>query len=665
MKVLRTGPRYLGLYGIRSTKKLIGLMFLGGFFMVYGYFKYFQEPLYVFMHNDIHSECILPDIDPNDPTIMKFYNWHPPPLVCDPTSTLTVVDDSGFLRFNESVYNPSKTGKLDCVYSIVNLVNDFKVKFEVEVAFDGPVNVPADAFVVRCRSPGGKIVYENIHQKIDRKSREKTRVIKDETDEDFSVLMFGIDSVSRLAAIRKLPKTVKYITETLGGYMFKGYNKVGDHTFPNLLALLTGKTQFGHKHVNIDTDYADNYPFIWYDFEKNGYATMHGEDWPEIATINQVMKMGFDKPPTTHYSRAYWLAMRKIQPMQYTIDQVFMFLESKAMKLRKSSALCYGNRPNHMLIVDYFKQFVHAYKGKRKFAFTWLNELAHNYVNFLEYGDNDFMEFIKWMHVEGHLDKTVLLFFSDHGSRVDEIRNTYVGRIEDRMPFVSIVIPDVLKKKYPAIAENLRANEERLTTTFDTYEAIRDVLHKRYNNLTSNVRANNRAPRAVSIFRRIPKVRSCADAMIPEHYCACFSSQPINKTDPVLKTIADFVLQSINNLLHPVRNRCAKLSLGEIMEARIVTNNLERKADKELKFTLRNWISTPEKQDDKKYLIFLRTTPGNATFESSVVRTTDGRLKIIDDISRTNRYGTQSKCVADRFLKGYCFCTIDEVETVI
>ncbi|XP_060063839.1 uncharacterized protein LOC132544282 [Ylistrum balloti] len=664
MKILGMSSRYFGMFGVRHIKKMVALTFFGGFCMVYSYFKYFQEPLYVFMHNDIHSQCVLPNIDPNDPTIMKFYNWHPPPLVCDPNPTLTFVDDSGLLRFNESVYDPSKTdGKLNCVYSIVTLVNDFKVKFEPETAIEGPVDVPADAFVVRCRNPSGQIVYENVHQKIDRKSKEKTKEIKDESDDNLSVLMFGIDSVSRLAAIRKLPKTVKYIKETLGGFVFQGYNKVGDHTFPNLLALLCGKTQFGFEDVDLDKDFADNYPFIWYEFEKKGYVTLHGEDWPEIATINQVMKAGFEKPPTTHYSRSYWLAMRKIQPMQYTIDQVFMFLESKAMKLRKSSSLCYGNRPNHMLIVDHFKQFVHTYKGKRKFAFTWLNELAHNYVNFLEYGDNDFMEFVKWLHLEGHLNKTVLLFFSDHGSRVDEIRNTYIGRIEDRMPFVSIVIPEVLKKKYPAIVENLRANEQRLTTTFDTYSALRDVLNNKYENLTDEVRTDT--PQAVSIFKRIPKVRSCADAKIPEHYCACYSSQAVNKTKPILKVIANFVLQNINDFLLPVRNKCARLSVASIMEARIVKNNLERKADQEIKFTLRNWISSPEQRDNTKYLIYIRTTPGNATFEASVLRSPNGNMKIMDDISRTNRYGNQSACVADRFLKGYCFCTVDEVATVI
>jgi hypothetical protein len=52
--------------------------------------------------------------------------------------------------------------------------------------------------------------------------------------------MFGLDSVSRLAAIRELPKTLKYLETNLGGYVLKGYTKVADTTLPNLAPVMTG-----------------------------------------------------------------------------------------------------------------------------------------------------------------------------------------------------------------------------------------------------------------------------------------------------------------------------------------------------------------------------------------------------------------------------------------
>ncbi|XP_069104200.1 uncharacterized protein [Argopecten irradians] len=655
-KMLRSMARYLFLCLRKHTKtRVVLFLVLGTCFMIYGYLTYLQQPYYVFVHNDVHAQCVLPDIDINDPTINKYYNWHPQPLKCDPTPSLTFVDMAGQLRFNESVYKRSAKGQLDCVYSIINLVTDFEVNFDTEIAFSGPVDVPADFFIVRCRNPSGKVIYENLHQKVDRKSKEKTIQMKEETDEDLSVFMLGIDSVSRLGAIRKLPKTVKYLTEVLGANIFKGYNKVGDNTFPNLVSLLSGKH---HHEFDFDyhTNYADRYPFIWKEFENQTYVTMHSEDWPEIATFDHSVPMGFSKPPTTHYSRSLWLAMRKIQPMQYTIDQVFMYLESKAMKMKTSSGMCYGNRPNHMLIVDYFKKFIHAYKGKRRFAFAWLNELAHNYINFLEYGDDDFLELLRWLHEEGHLNRAVLILYSDHGSRLDEIRNTYVGRIEDRMPFMSIVLPDVLKKKYPQLVENLKTNERKLTTVFNIHEALRDILHKRYSDLSGV--SEDKPSRSTSIFKPLPETLSCADASIPEHYCACYTSKPINKSAPVVTAIARYLLQHINTMILPVRDKCAELSLDAVLEARAVQNSLERNVESETRFTLLNWVLSPEEQYEQKYLVVIRTSPGNATFESTVKQTDKGVFKILDEISRTNRHGAQSKCLSERQYKNYCYCIV-------
>lgn len=42
--------------------------------------------------------------------------------------------------------------------------------------------------------------------------------------------MFGFDSLSRNAWIRKLPKAYKYMTEHLNADILQGYNIVGDGT---------------------------------------------------------------------------------------------------------------------------------------------------------------------------------------------------------------------------------------------------------------------------------------------------------------------------------------------------------------------------------------------------------------------------------------------------
>lgn len=46
----------------------------------------------------------------------------------------------------------------------------------------------------------------------------------------FNVIMFGLDSLSRNAWIRKLPKTYEFMTKVLDADILQGYNIIGDGT---------------------------------------------------------------------------------------------------------------------------------------------------------------------------------------------------------------------------------------------------------------------------------------------------------------------------------------------------------------------------------------------------------------------------------------------------
>ncbi|MGR0295442.1 DUF229 domain-containing protein, partial [Klebsiella pneumoniae] len=82
-----------------------------------------------------------------------------------------------------------------------------------------------------------------------------------------SVLLIGIDSISRLNLIRTMPKTVKYL-DSNGWVDLRGYNKVDDNTFPNLMAILTGKTvdQVRSSCWPTPNTRMDDCPFVWKDF---------------------------------------------------------------------------------------------------------------------------------------------------------------------------------------------------------------------------------------------------------------------------------------------------------------------------------------------------------------------------------------------------------------
>lgn len=84
-----------------------------------------------------------------------------------------------------------------------------------------------------------------------------------------------------------MPLVNKYFEENKW-LELKGYNKMGDNTFPNLMAFLTGQnqTQAYLKCKPLMPYGLDNCSLIWYNFRDAGYVTAYGEDYGSISTFN-------------------------------------------------------------------------------------------------------------------------------------------------------------------------------------------------------------------------------------------------------------------------------------------------------------------------------------------------------------------------------------------
>lgn len=153
-----------------------------------------------------------------------------------------------------------------------------------------------------------------------------------------NILLLGIDSLSRLAWLRYMPKTVRKLTSLTQsrGAMFLKYHIVGDGTTSNLLALLVGffekelpeSRRFASRllsgrgglietQISGDKEYKggdktplDEFPWIWKEYKTNaGYATHFIEDTPSWGTF-QYRLQGFGnlKPPVDSYGRPCMVA---------------------------------------------------------------------------------------------------------------------------------------------------------------------------------------------------------------------------------------------------------------------------------------------------------------------------------------------------------------------
>lgn len=256
--------------------------------------------------------------------------------------------------------------------------------------------------------------------------------------------------------------------------------------------------------------------------------------------------------------------------------------------------------------------------------------------------------------------------------RFADIRNTIQGKQEERLPFFSFTFPEWFKRKYKSAHDNFLSNLNKLTTPFDIYSTLMDVLH------FQNKDVADISSRSVSLFSKvclfpkqslrwrfilqIPETRSCAHAYIEPHWCACLEWNNVPETDPIVKRLGQTVIDTLNNYTKSHRNLCAILGVGEIL---LVTKM--RPNDNLIKFNKNADIdgfvadlTAKTKLLSDMYQIKVSLQPGDSLFEASIshfLKSNELQLKL-KDISRTNMYGSQARCIENDYpnLRKYCYC---------
>ena len=331
------------------------------------------------------TNCIIPRINPFDPERTQF-DWHPQPIKCTSWLDIVFIDYDGYLKMNQSAVKLSNITDVKCVYHLIRRLNDFKISLDKSKKLLTPIHIPTDFVLVNCTNANSTLVYKKILVNIHFRSVQNRRKLLPESKTDLSVLLFGVDSMSRLGAERRLQSTMKYIRSLPNSYIFEGYNKVEESTFVNLIPVLTGQLPFP-RFVNISSWKVplDPIPFIWNEFKSKGASILYAEDWVYSATF--ALQKGFANPVFDHYYRPFLLAINAVHKMN--ID----------------SSFCYGNTPKFNLQIEYLKRYFVAYKKIRKFALSWMNSIAHNQPNNLELVDKPFSEFFMWLNNNGYLEK--------------------------------------------------------------------------------------------------------------------------------------------------------------------------------------------------------------------------------------------------------------------
>ncbi|XP_050426970.1 uncharacterized protein LOC126837189 [Adelges cooleyi] len=582
--------------------------------------------------------CKLPNLDPFDPIMMSFIKPEPP-LVCDSEEDWVVVKGS-VARITEKARK--KHGDVQCEFSDVLRSNEFATSTGVITSTHTEYNLKAtDFFRVHCKSGNGKTSWESRMAGIRLDDDVMERTGWDHVPEDglrLNVLIIGLDSVSHMMVQRKLPKIYAKL-KSMGAYVLEGYNIVGDGTPQALIPILTGKTELElpdtRKRMEDKATHVNVYPFVWNLFKKYGYVTGYAEDEVDVGVFTYRLK-GFNEQPTDHYMRTYY------------VDATPTF------KMQKP--FCYGSTPRHQIMLNYVKDMFRVYEDKPKFMFAFHGELTHDHANKVEVAEQDLIDWLEWFQTSGYLNNTMLVFMSDHGQRFASVRDTQQGKLEERMPFFSFVLPKWFDRVYPKMAGNMRNNTRRLTSPFDIYSTLISVLHK------NGLQANDRNKRSISLFDEIPLGRTCQDAGIEPHWCACLKWKPVDVNDEITTKAAEYFINFINRYNSEFTSLCSSIELERIEWATKMAPN-----EDVLKFHQAADTDgfVPDMSANTKVTKFylqlkVITNPGHAVFEFSCQHNSETNQFTIDekDISRINKYGNQPWCISQTQpqLSKYCYC---------
>ncbi|XP_060809338.1 uncharacterized protein LOC106137502 isoform X2 [Amyelois transitella] len=442
-------------------------------------------------------------------------------------------------------------------------------------------------------------------------------------ENSINILIFTFDSSAKIGFIRRMPKSFKYLTEEIHAIVLNSYNIVGDGTREALTPLLSGKNLFELPNTRSDSGNktCDSYPFIFYKLRDDGYRTAYFEDGPGKGAFQWDLN-GFRHQPVHHYLSAY-------------LDHSGRYYKD----------YCLDDTPQFKVMMNLTYQFMQL-SGK-KFIFTIVGDISHDNYSVITAADDDFVEFLKTFKHEGHLHNTMLIVMGDHGPRFGVDRERPQARLEERLPLMSIVLPETLKTRRPTALSALQYNVNSLTTPYDIHATLLDALDlRKYWNMYKIPGADHL--RGMTLLEPIPQNRSCTEAGVGPHWCACAVWYEISQRDHMFKLASEALVDYINDLTEPARSQCSFRTISKV-----------------------HWVKTQYIEDDELlqflknlkhqlYQVKATLNPGASNFEATLTFSVDAMEFIVTskDISRTNKYKGESDCISRTHprLLPYCYC---------
>ncbi|CAH1642559.1 unnamed protein product [Spodoptera littoralis] len=438
-----------------------------------------------------------------------------------------------------------------------------------------------------------------------------------------------------------MKKSYKYISEKMKATILNGYNIASDGTTGTLYPLLTGKSEFDLKDPNeLGTSRDNPNDFIFNLIKEHGYRTAYFDDTGLVSTPYQFK---FPSPPADHYLRPYSLARRNGKPQ------------------RSLSHHCIESVPQYQMLMHLVEDCLQL-EGK-KFIFSVIDDLSYANYTFIPSADDSLLDFLKTMTARKVLEDTLLIVTGDHGPRYSPGRSSHQGMLEERLPFMAMMLPQKLVKAKPSALKALVSNKDVLTTPFDIYVTMLDVLGVEEEGPPLGMPGFN-MPRALSLLTPIPKTRTCGEAGIMPHWCTCGTWTNVSKTNPFYHQVANNLAEFINSLSDEERFQCLQRTLKTTEW--VVHQTAADYQSKLYNYFQKQQLSINQAHSgdvtslDDYYQLRIVMEPGHAIYEGTMIYIPAKDFFMITerDVSRVNAYGDESSCITETHphLSKYCYC---------
>jgi len=198
---------------------------------------------------------------------------------------------------------------------------------------------------------------------------------------------------------------------------------------------------------------------------------------------------------------------------------------------------------------------------------------------------------------------------------------------------------------------------------FDIHATLADVLHLPSESELSAVQSADE--RSLSLFREIPKSRTCEKAGILPHWCTCLAWKDAYETEEdqeITNSLAHSFVQAINSYTSAERKLCAELRLSKVHNSRRLIPDedlLHYHGVKDQDGFVPD-LGGNTNATFATYQIRFETQPGNALYDGTLYFDSVLNEVTVDfrSLSHINKFGDTPHCIIDRnyFMATYCVC---------